>query len=44
MCREMKWTLDQYLDQPEWFLNILHLLDHEENKKAERDAKKAKRK
>lgn len=37
ICREMKWTYTEYMDQPSWFIDILCKLfnaESEHNKKA----------
>lgn len=35
ICQEMKWDYEQYLRQPEWFLEILKYKLQEDNGKLE---------
>ena len=44
LCEKMKWTYEEYLRQPDWFLDLLSLKMNLDNEYQEKEMKKAERK
>lgn len=43
MCKEMNWTYDEYLDQPEWLIDILTLVEAESAEEQKRQNRRSKK-
>jgi len=28
LCRKMRWTYDEYMNQPSWFLDLIRMVDN----------------